>query len=54
MNKLASKVDRTEVKNVFKVLVGHTPVKESLSLGNVIYIDTGAVWTNKLTIVQIQ
>jgi serine/threonine protein phosphatase 1 len=41
------------VEGVAAVYVGHTPVQEVTKLGNVVYIDTGAVWTSKLTLIQI-
>lgn len=31
-----------DVQGIYAVFVGHTPVKEPVSLGNVFYIDTGA------------
>lgn len=43
----------TEVKNISKVIVGHTPLKEIANLGNVMYIDTGVVFTGNLTIVKL-
>lgn len=45
-----------DVANIRRVYVGHTPLKEVAVLGNVHYIDTGAVYTEsegKLTIVNI-
>jgi serine/threonine protein phosphatase 1 len=45
--------DASGVAGVSAVYVGHTPMKQSLTLGNVRFIDTGAVFGNKLTIVQI-
>jgi len=41
------------VKGVYRVYVGHTPLREVQQLGNVRYIDTGAVFGGKLTIEQI-
>jgi serine/threonine protein phosphatase 1 len=41
------------VDNVAQIYVGHTPTLEPKQLGNVNYIDTGAVFGNKLTIIQI-
>ncbi len=38
------------VANVAAVYVGHTPLKQPLSLGNVHYIDTGAVFGGTLTL----
>lgn len=39
-----------EVQGVRAVVVGHTPVQNWTSLGNVIYIDTGAVFGHDFTI----
>ena len=44
---------RDDVNGVAKVFVGHTPVTEPVTLGNVHYIDTGAVFGRPLTIVKI-
>lgn len=43
------------VQGVVAVFVGHTPAKEAVSLGNVFYIDTGAVFRDfgALTIVPL-
>jgi serine/threonine protein phosphatase 1 len=41
------------VKGICKLIVGHTPVTIVQSLGNVHYIDTGAVFGKKLTIMRI-
>ena len=41
------------VKGLHKLYVGHTPVKQEFTLGNVHYIDTGACFGYDLTIVQI-
>ena len=41
------------VEGVHSVIVGHTPIKKPTALGNVRYIDTGAVFGPALTIVQI-
>jgi serine/threonine protein phosphatase 1 len=43
----------TGVQNIDRVYVGHTPVKESQIVGNVHYIDTGAVFGRHLTLVCI-
>lgn len=45
--------DTTLVDGVNIIIVGHTPVEESTLLGNIQYIDTGAVFGYDLTIVQI-
>jgi serine/threonine protein phosphatase 1 len=51
-----SRINRNEttvVKNVSKVYVGHTPVNEPKTLGNCTFIDTGAVFTGKITVLRI-
>lgn len=45
--------DKTPVKGVDKVFLGHTPVKEPVVLGNCHYIDTGACFGGELTIVEV-
>ncbi len=46
--------DTSIVENVYKVIVGHTPVDGvPYELGNVLFIDTGAVFVNNLTIIEI-
>lgn len=42
-----------DVAGVAHVIVGHTPMQTPTSLGNVIYIDTGAVFGRELTIINI-
>lgn len=42
------------IDGVDQVIVGHTPMTEPIYLGNVHYIDTGAVFGRKLTLIQIQ
>lgn len=42
-----------DITGVLRVYVGHTPVKSPKTLGNVHYIDTGAVYGRELTVVQI-
>lgn len=42
------------VKGVSKLYVGHTPAAKVRELGNVIYIDTGACFTGKIQLIQIQ
>lgn len=49
-----SRKDTTEVKNVYRVYCGHTPVEEELIYGNTHFIDTGAVFGREFTIVRIQ
>lgn len=41
------------IANVHIVYVGHTIVKAPVNLANVMYIDTGAVFSNKLTLIQL-
>jgi serine/threonine protein phosphatase 1 len=43
----------TPIKDIHSVIVGHTPLTTDLILGNIHYIDTGAVFTNNLTIIEI-
>lgn len=45
--------DTALVDDVELVYVGHTPLKNVLSLGNVLYIDTGACFKGALTILEI-
>lgn len=45
--------DTSVVKDIAKIYVGHTPLKQDTLLGNVHYIDTGAVFGGKFTIVKI-
>lgn len=45
--------DDSGVTGVARVFVGHTPVPQPISLGNVHYLDTGAVFGNPLTVMQI-
>lgn len=40
------------VNDVDVVVVGHTPVKRPMVLGNVVYIDTGAVYGHDLTLIE--
>lgn len=44
---------KTIVKGADLFIHGHTPLKEVCKLGNRLYIDTGAVFGGKLTIVQV-
>jgi serine/threonine protein phosphatase 1 len=44
--------DQTEIKGLRALFVGHTPVSEVCRLGNVVYVDTGAVFGKKLTVMQ--
>lgn len=46
--------DKSLVKGLHKMYVGHTPLNESEELGNVVYTDTGACFKGgKFTIIQI-
>lgn len=45
--------DDSVIDDVETVYVGHTPLKKVETLGNVIYIDTGACFGGKMTVVQI-
>lgn len=53
--------DRTRISNKFEdivpdidlIIVGHTPLKEIAALGNVLFIDTGAVFGGKLTLLPL-
>lgn len=45
--------DNDVIVGVHKVYVGHTPVKEPTTLGNTVYIDTGAVFKHKMTIIEL-
>ena len=42
--------DQSEVAGLYRLYVGHTPVKHEAVLGNVHYIDTGAVFGRHLTL----
>lgn len=48
-----TKKDDRHVKNVGMVFCGHTAMERPCTLGNVTYIDTGCVYKNALTIVDI-
>jgi len=43
----------SDVKGVVKTYHGHTPVKMPVTIGNVNFIDTGAVFVGNLTVVQL-
>lgn len=43
----------TNIDSVSMVVVGHTPVTTKKYLGNVVYIDTGAVFGSDITIIHI-
>lgn len=42
------------VDGLHAMYVGHTPVKQAMSLGNVVYVDTGAVFGRSITVACIQ
>lgn len=42
------------VEGLHRLYVGHTPVKQPTELGNVVYIDTGAVFGRSITLACIQ
>lgn len=46
--------DDSVISGVSLIVVGHTPVKVPHVIGNVIYIDTGAVFGHKLTVAPIE
>jgi len=41
------------VNGIDYVVVGHTPVEDVTVLENIVYIDTGAVYNNSLTILSV-
>lgn len=46
--------DETRIKDIDVVVVGHTPQQDVKVLGNVVYIDTGACWSDgKVTLMPI-
>lgn len=45
--------DTSYIKNIDYVIHGHTPLLEPVILGNRFYIDTGAVFNNNLTILNL-
>lgn len=45
--------NRIDVRNIAAVYVGHSPLERPTWLGNVRYIDTGAVFGGRLTLAQI-
>lgn len=46
--------DNTEISGIDFVVVGHTPLTKPAKLGNVFYIDTGAVFGRELTFKTIE
>lgn len=50
----ATNEDTSIITGVKSIIVGHTPMQQPTQLGNVIYIDTGAVFGCDLTVIQIQ
>lgn len=47
-----TRCDTTPVSGIDAVVVGHTIVREPVTLGNVHYIDTGAFATGRLTLIE--
>jgi len=45
--------DDSEVEGIDVLIVGHTPLEKPMQLGNVLYIDTGAVFGRALTMVKL-
>jgi serine/threonine protein phosphatase 1 len=45
--------DESFVKGIDWIYCGHTPVPDKKALGNTLYIDTGLVFGNKLTLIEI-
>lgn len=45
--------DCTDVLGITALFVGHTPLERATRLGNTVYIDTGAVFGNKMTLVEV-
>jgi serine/threonine protein phosphatase 1 len=45
--------DRTPVKGVHALVVGHTPLRTPLRLGNTYYIDTGAIFGGSFTFLNL-
>jgi diadenosine tetraphosphatase ApaH/serine/threonine PP2A family protein phosphatase len=45
--------DDSKVEDVWCVVVGHTPVLAPRKLGNVINIDTGAVFRGTMTVMEL-
>lgn len=47
-------VYRENVAGIDRMYVGHTPTKDKVIMGNVHYMDSGAVWSGKLRIEEIE
>jgi len=45
--------DKSVIDGIYRVYCGHTPTNTPVELGNVTYIDTGAVFCGNLTVLQI-
>jgi len=45
--------DKSVIDGIHKVYCGHTPTNTPVELGNIMYIDTGAVFCGNLTVLQI-
>ena len=50
---IRGRADFKFVAGIDRVFVGHTPVRDYAQIGNVFYIDTGAVFGRKLTMIDI-
>lgn len=50
----AMKGESEEITGADKFIFGHTPLVKPLLFKNQLYIDTGAVFGNRLTVIQIQ
>jgi serine/threonine protein phosphatase 1 len=48
-----TKRDRKPIEGIARVYVGHTPLSESVVLGNVVYVDTGIVYGHALTVINL-
>lgn len=46
-------MDKTKVKGIKEVYVGHTIIENPMKLGNVNYIDTGAFYYGKMTLINL-
>lgn len=45
--------DTDPIKDLHRLYVGHTPLKHSVDLGNIRYVDTGCVFGGQLTVEQL-
>lgn len=46
-------MDKSKIKNIDYVYVGHTIVPKPIELGNVLYIDTGAFYYHEFTLINL-